>query len=318
MLTLRAIRESWTLLDALPFPVMHIGVDFDVAAANKAAVESFGPVVGTCHRLSHGHDSPCGLNGESCPKLTAEQTGQAVSVLHVHQAGRGISRSRVTAVPIVGGGVLLLQVPLDDVVTVDGLTGLLNRAEGEQRARRSAALMVRLGFGYAVVMLDLDHFKAVNDTFGHPEGDRVLLAFAEMLRHTVRQSDVLVRWGGEEFLVMLPGEGEEAAQEFAERILGETRELQINIEGVPIRMTVSAGLRVVSSTELATLSFDQAVTDADQAMYEAKRRGRDQLVIHELKEFAPGAEEFSAAHAPSVSSRRVPPRPGRSGGRCSG
>lgn len=281
LLTLQAIREGWALLDALPFPVMHIDPEFTVLAANKAAVATFDTEKGACYRISHGHESPCHEKGETCPKLAAERSGEAAAMLHVLQTRDGISRFKVAAMPVMGGGVLAFHVPLDDVTTIDGLTGLVNRTEGEQRARRSAALMVRLGLGYVVVMLDLDHFKAVNDAFGHPQGDRVLHAFAELLSHSVRQSDVLIRWGGEEFLVMLPGEGQESAEEFTQRILAETRQLKIMIEGVPIRVTVSAGLRAVSSAELASVSFDQAVMDADQALYGAKRGGRDRLVIHE-------------------------------------
>ena len=275
MLKPESIREAWPVLEALPFPVLHIDADFSVLAANQVANDCYGPEHGKCYRISHGYESPCEENGEHCPKAAAEQRGEPVSVLHIHQVQDGVARFRVTASPIEGGGILEFHIPLDDVTTIDMLTGLVNRGEGEQHLRRSAALMGRLGLGYALVMLDLDRFKHINDSFGHPQGDRVLSAFARLLLETVRQSDIAVRWGGEEFLVMLPGAEAESTGQFAERILGLTRALSFSVEGVELGITVSAGIRHVDADEVQSVTFDEVVRDADAALYEAKRAGRD-------------------------------------------
>jgi diguanylate cyclase (GGDEF)-like protein len=269
------IREAWPVLAALPFPVMHINTDFTVIAANPAAVERYGAERGKCFRISRGYESPCENYGSLCPMRAAEGASAPVSVLHVHQAKDGVERCKVTASPILGGGILEFHIPLEDVTTIDMLTGLVNRSEGEQLLRHSAALMRRRGLGYTLLALDLDHFKRINDTFGHPQGDQVLKAFARSLRETVRESDIAVRWGGEEFLVMLPGEGAEAAEQLAGRILDAIRRLKFSVEGAELGITVSAGIRLVEAHEAQSVTFDDVVRDADTALYEAKRAGRD-------------------------------------------
>lgn len=275
-----AIHEAWSVLAALPFPVLHINTDFTVVAANPAAVERYGTERGKCFRISHGYESPCEEFGHLCPMRAAEGTAAPVSVLHVHRDGDGVGRCKVTASPILGGGILEFHIPLEDVTTLDMLTGLLNRSEGEPLLRHSAALMRRRRLGYTLVALDLDHFKRINDTFGHPQGDQVLKAFARSLRRTVRESDIAVRWGGEEFLVMLPGEGLEAAELLAGRILHEVRQLRFSVEGRDLGITVSAGIRTVGAGEVQRVTFEEVVRDADTALYEAKRAGRDQYRLY--------------------------------------
>jgi len=279
-MTPEAIDRAWPMLDALPFPVTRIGSDYRVLASNRAAVEAYGSASGMCFQVSHGYDGPCDQYGEPCPKLAAENSGEPHSVLHVHQLAQGVERYKITALPVLGGGVLEFHIPLHDVTTVDGLTGLTNRTEGEQRIRRAAALMGRMRLGYALVMLDLDHFKRINDNFGHQVGDRVLSAFAAILRNTVREADIAVRWGGEEFLVVLLGEDVAAAEKFTHRLLEMTRELKVPIEGNVVRVTVSAGIRYVRPDEVQSMGFDQAIKDADDALYHTKQTGRDRLHVH--------------------------------------
>jgi diguanylate cyclase (GGDEF)-like protein len=279
-MTPEALDRAWPVLDALPFPVTRIGSDYRVLASNRAAVEAYGSAPGMCFQVSHGHNSPCDDYGELCPKLTAENTGEPLSVLHVHQLSQGVERYKITALPILGGGILELHIPLHDVTTMDGLTGLTNRTEGEQLIRRAAALMGRMRLGYALVMLDLDYFKRINDTFGHQVGDRVLSAFAEILHNTVRKADIAVRWGGEEFLVVLLAEDLAAAEQFTHRLLEKTRALNLPIEGNVVRVTVSAGIRYVRPDEVQSLGLDQAVKDADDALYHTKQTGRDRLHVH--------------------------------------
>ena len=155
---------------------------------------------------------------------------------------------------------------------VDGLTGLANRRAASDALHAEAARAQRLETPLSVVLADLDEFKDVNDVHGHAVGDEVLRVFAEVLRETLRESDVASRWGGEEFLLLLPGADEEGAAQLADRV---RRGLAArNIPGVP-------GLRVTASFGVAEYAgetnTEQLVAAADSALYRAKRAGKDRV-----------------------------------------
>jgi diguanylate cyclase (GGDEF)-like protein len=155
---------------------------------------------------------------------------------------------------------------------VDGLTGLANRRAASDALHAEAARAERLETPLSVVLADLDGFKDVNDEHGHAVGDSVLRAFAEVLRDTLRESDIAGRWGGEEFLLLLPGADEEGAVQLAERVrIGlATR----RISGVPdLRVTASFGVAEYAG-ETKT---EQLLTAADDALYRAKRGGKDRV-----------------------------------------
>lgn len=280
VITREEIDRAWPVLDALPFPAIQIGTDYRVIAANRVALEKYGSARDRCYQISHDYAVPCDQHGESCPKLAVGRTGEPVALMHIHHVMQGIERHKIVALPIDGGGILEFHISLDDVTTTDVLTGLTNRSEGEQLMRRSIALIARMRLGYSLVMLDLDHFKRINDTFGHPAGDRVLAAFAGVLLGTVREADLAIRWGGEEFLVLLAGEDLAAAERFAGRVLEETRKLNVAAGSTKLRVTVSVGIRHVAPDEVGSLKFDQAVKDADDALYHTKRSGRDRHHVH--------------------------------------
>lgn len=155
---------------------------------------------------------------------------------------------------------------------VDGLTGLANRRAAAEALRAEAARASRLQTPLAVVLADLDGFKDVNDEYGHAVGDEVLRAFADVLRQTLRESDVAGRWGGEEFLLLLPGADEEGAIRLAERIRAVLAGR--SIPGAP-------GLRITASFGVAEsdgeCGGDELVAAADSALYRAKRAGRDRV-----------------------------------------
>jgi diguanylate cyclase (GGDEF)-like protein len=155
---------------------------------------------------------------------------------------------------------------------VDGLTGLANRRAATEALHVEAARAERLETPLSVVLADLDGFKEVNDEHGHAVGDAVLRAFAEVLRETLRESDVAGRWGGEEFLLLLPGADEEGAAQLAERV--RIRLAGRSIPGVP-------GLRVTASFGVAEYAGEtntgQLVAAADGALYRAKRAGKDRV-----------------------------------------
>ncbi|HEX4324310.1 MAG TPA: diguanylate cyclase [Gaiellaceae bacterium] len=156
---------------------------------------------------------------------------------------------------------------------VDGLTGLANRRAAADALHGEAARAERLQTPLSVVLADLDGFKDVNDEYGHAVGDEVLRAFAEVLRETVRESDVAGRWGGEEFLLLLPGADLGGAMQLAERIrlgLAERR-----IPSAPdLRVTASFGVAEYSGES----NSEQLVEAADSALYRAKRAGKDRVV----------------------------------------
>lgn len=159
---------------------------------------------------------------------------------------------------------------LDRLTRVDGLTGLFNRRHLDEELARQYSVAYRNATPIAVLLLDIDHFKKVNDTYGHPAGDAVLQEFGRRLGSQVRAGDVAGRWGGEEFLVVLPGADLPAALAVAERIRLATSQLPVLVDGTPIPVTVSVGCALGPLD-----SPDEQVARADAALYEAKVGGRN-------------------------------------------
>jgi diguanylate cyclase (GGDEF)-like protein len=268
------------MLENVPFPVMGISAGHEIVWMNAAGLKAYGAAQGQCHAVSHGYDSPCNLHGEPCPKILAEQQGKSISVLHVHQTASGQERFKVVAIPIDGGGVVEWHIPLDDISAIDSVTGLLTRTEAEQAARRMFALMARMKSSFAVVMVDIDHFKQVNDQYGHLAGDKVLERVSRLITLELRESDVLGRWGGEEFLILLSDIDRATAISVAERILNVVRTHIISIDAENLAITISAGLRWVAGLEAPAQNFDAIVRDADRSLYRAKNDGRDRCIVY--------------------------------------
>jgi two-component system cell cycle response regulator len=158
----------------------------------------------------------------------------------------------------------------------DGLTELFNHRHVHELLHEEFERSRRSGEPMAVVMLDLDRFKQVNDTYGHPTGDVILYETAEILRHTAREIDMTGRYGGEEFIVILPGATEDAANQFAERVRQRVAEHVYRDEATEVRMTVSSG--VASFPSLDIDSPDMLVKRADEALYTAKETGRNRVI----------------------------------------
>jgi diguanylate cyclase (GGDEF)-like protein len=169
-----------------------------------------------------------------------------------------------------------LQERLRRAALTDGLTGLSNHAEFRELIRREFARTQRYGGVVALLMLDLDHFKAVNDTFGHETGNVVLQDVARLLRGLVRDTDIVARYGGEEFTVICPETSVDDAAQLAERIrdtLG--RELRVP-SCSDLAVTVSIG--VAATSEATVHSVSDLINRADHALYLGKRSGRNQVV----------------------------------------
>jgi two-component system, cell cycle response regulator len=159
----------------------------------------------------------------------------------------------------------------------DGLTGLFNHRHVQQLLEEEFERAVRTRGRLTVTMLDLDRFKAVNDTFGHQAGDRILQELAELLRREAREVDKLGRYGGEEFIILLPDTGIEDAGVLLERVRRSVARFPFPVGAdQPHRMTVSAG---IASYPYPGVGDPQALLGfADQALYAAKRAGRNRVV----------------------------------------
>ncbi len=155
----------------------------------------------------------------------------------------------------------------------DQLTGLYNRSAIHELLKAEIERGRRYQQPLSVVMVDIDHFKRINDLYGHEAGDKVLAKFGAIFKHNLRKPDVVGRWGGEEFLVVAPGSDGVAAGHMGERIRQFIRE--IPEPDVPERITASFG---VSEFEPGQ-TLDQLLYVADMALYQAKRTGRDRVVV---------------------------------------
>jgi diguanylate cyclase len=165
---------------------------------------------------------------------------------------------------------------IQDLATRDELTGLVNRRHMASLLDRERQRGVRSGRGFSLAMVDIDHFKAVNDHYGHPVGDDVLRTFAHHAPQALRGTDVVARWGGEEFVLLLPEAALSAARIGVERLRGRVAATPMaHLSGVPIRVTVSVGL----TEHIAGESVTQTLERADRALYEAKAQGRNRTVV---------------------------------------
>ncbi|MGO8793956.1 MAG: diguanylate cyclase [Candidatus Sulfotelmatobacter sp.] len=163
----------------------------------------------------------------------------------------------------------------------DALTGLYNRRYLEEVLEREVRRAGRAAQSLGILMIDLDHFKTFNDTYGHDAGDAVLRETAACLLKGVRAEDFVCRFGGEEFIVILPTAKMQVSRARAERLRTRIRELQIAYQGKPLGMvTISAG---VAAFPAHGTSPKQLMAAADAALYEAKRQGRDQVVAASAK-----------------------------------
>ncbi|OLE56752.1 MAG: hypothetical protein AUI36_15330 [Cyanobacteria bacterium 13_1_40CM_2_61_4] len=168
----------------------------------------------------------------------------------------------------------------------DALTGLYNRRNLEEMLEREARRAVRAEQSLGILILDLDHFKGFNDTYGHDAGDTVLRETGSFLAKSVRAEDVVCRFGGEEFVIILPTADLEASRARAERIRSKLRDLTVLHQGQSLgRITISIG---VSALPLHGTSPKELLEAADAALYRAKREGRDRVALAETPESRQG------------------------------
>jgi diguanylate cyclase (GGDEF)-like protein len=163
---------------------------------------------------------------------------------------------------------------LKALATVDPLTGAYNRRQGDALLAAEFARRSRTGRDFAVLLLDIDHFKTVNDQFGHAAGDAVLCALVRDGQKALRAIDMLVRWGGEAFLLLLPDTEADAAMVAAERMRAALAATEVSTSGAKIRFTVSIGVALPSTDNSGEL-----LLRADLALYAAKAGGRNRVAL---------------------------------------
>ncbi len=193
----------------------------------------------------------------------------------------------------------LFQSKLEAVAVIDELTGLFNRRRFFNLFQREIAYAKRYEQPLSLLMIDIDHFKKVNDQYGHPAGDRVLKKAAELMRQEVRAVDVVGRWGGEEFVILLHKTDPQQAFATAERLRESIAAADMDTGKKIIHVTVSLG---IAGADYCNLDIDEMIKQADQAMYRAKQEGRNRTCIMTVP---PTAEECSSTESKSS----LPPGP---------
>jgi diguanylate cyclase (GGDEF)-like protein len=171
------------------------------------------------------------------------------------------------------GTVIKAEKRLLAAATTDPLTGLANRSHFHVRAAAELSRARRSGEPVALVLADVDHFKRINDEHGHEAGDKVLVRLAALMRDSLREVDVLARWGGEEFLALLPASGSGSAAEVADRLREAVSALHIDLGGRTIQVTMSFGIAELQGAD----ELPAAIAHADAALYASKRAGRNRI-----------------------------------------
>lgn len=181
----------------------------------------------------------------------------------------------------------ILHEKLRNLAAIDDLTRILNRRFGMRRLAEEFSRSARHGLPLSVIMIDIDRFKAFNDTFGHDAGDAVLVSVARVLENSVRAGDVVCRYGGEEIMIVAPGMGMNDAGAVAERLRRLVEVTATIWRDQSLNVTISLG---TASWPIIRASMpEEMVTYADEALYHAKRSGRNRVSVHQGKDVIPAS-----------------------------
>jgi len=219
------------------------------------------------------------VGGRSCT-CEIRVRDETLGTLQIFAGSTAVAESDIRSAKLVADALgvvvksLFLMEETQLLALTDGLTGLYNRRHASTRLEEEIARARRNNTGLCVAMCDVDHFKAINDEFGHSAGDRVLQQIADSLTEYVRRNDVVSRWGGEEFLVIFSEIKLTAARIVAERLRGRLASTP-QVEDGPEHISVSIGLAMLRQGVTA----DALIEQADQALYRAKARGRNRVEV---------------------------------------
>ena len=217
-----------------------------------------------------------------------EPEGESVNSMLVNRG--------VTVVVIFVIGLLMTRVTRSErqlfrIATTDPLTGILNRRHFLEQLGRERLRAMRYGTTVSLLILDIDHFKRINDTYGHPVGDEAIKALAGTAGKCLRPTDLIARFGGEEFVVMLPHTDEAGAVMAAERIREAVGKIVVPAGTQDVRFTVSIG----ATTHARGVTVDQLLECVDKALYAAKNGGRNQVCVGRLNDSGNGAASLAPA-----------------------
>lgn len=264
-------------LDGLAFPIEEglVGqvIKFDHSLPAKAEYRGPAPVFSNSHRLK-------GYSSLLIVPLRKEKGG-TIGALTVAATQSGVfTRARQDILELIAGQIAIkidlaqAHEKINKLATTDGLTGLANHRTFQhafevmlERAQRRKSLL-------CLILCDIDHFKGINDTFGHPFGDHVLQEVAATLGDSVRKVDLAARYGGEEFTMILEDSGIDGGMKLAERVRGLVESLGITLNGEAVKVTISMGLAAYPADGE---DKNQLISNADQALYHAKRAGRNRV-----------------------------------------
>jgi two-component system, cell cycle response regulator len=234
--------------------------------------------------LSREHARILQVGGDYVYKDAGSTNGSFINDVRITAAKRLEDGDRIQ----LGSGTILRFSLVDDAelqalqrvynaAVRDGLTGVFNRKHLEERLDAEVAYALRQGTPLSIVILDVDHFKRVNDTYGHPGGDHVLKKVASVLAQTLRTEDVLARYGGEEFVIVARGLPGDQAVRMAERARNMLAQTLMSYDGKDFRITISAG---VASLECCRDRKDKSTLlgTADGRLYRAKETGRNRVI----------------------------------------
>lgn len=282
MKVLRRIKREGVLnyCDRIPFPVVVIDANYNVVVINEKAIEKFSPPAGKfrCFEITHGYDKPCWeVHGDMVCPVKKLQEGEEPYAFHEYE-NKGF---HVLVAERLEED-LFMELYLDSYITdliselrfladTDSLTGFYNRRKIEEVLAREIERSHRYGNPLSILFIDVDNFKELNDTYGHKAGDEVLRKIAKIIDRELRRTDYVGRFGGEEFLIVLPETTAERAFRVAERIRDRIEQTDFGVD----KVTVSIGVTELKKDEDASTLFNRV----DRAMYLAKERGKNRTEV---------------------------------------
>jgi len=259
--------SSFEVVKSIPVPVIVSDRSNKVYWLNEKAKDIFGNFSNYSYR---------NIDTEGVFKICLLNTGKEECFFNIH-----ISQDRGLVIHILENVTKEIELAsqvndLNQQVGKDSLTGLNDRTHMEKIISREMSRVKRYNRKLSIIMLDFDHFKKVNDTFGHTEGDKALKELSKFIKKIIRDTDVAFRYGGEEFLILLPNASAADAELFAERIRQaiENHTFQCKVKG-DFECTISAGIAECDG-DLVPEDF---ITRADKALYQSKEEGRNQVTV---------------------------------------
>lgn len=231
-----------------------------------------------CQHVSHAVE---GLTSYVCCPVLAKN--EILGLMYVELNNESLNKEKeITLIQIFCEQVSLilynikLQESLRGLSIKDALTGLYNRRYSEELLEQQIRSVKRYSGSFGIMLLDIDYFKSINDTYGHLVGDRVLCLLAQQLDSHFRESDLVARWGGEEFILILKEISLESMVSQAEKLRQDIEHLKTKISGNEISFTISIGIAVYNNEK----NKEQLIKRADDALYEAKNTGRNKVISH--------------------------------------